>query len=86
MSGIGYRQICAHLRGEMTLAAAAAEMKTETHRLARMQDTWFRRDDARINWFDADASDLCARAMAVRACYQESRDALKTERRARAEL
>ncbi|HEY7801407.1 MAG TPA: tRNA (adenosine(37)-N6)-dimethylallyltransferase MiaA [Dehalococcoidia bacterium] len=65
MSGIGYRQVCAHLRGELTLAAAAAEMKTETHRLARMQDTWFRRDDTRINWFDADGSDLCARAMEV---------------------
>jgi tRNA dimethylallyltransferase len=64
MSGIGYRQICACLRGEMTLAAAAAEMKTETHRLARMQDTWFRRDDVRISWFDADAGDLCARAIA----------------------
>jgi tRNA A37 N6-isopentenylltransferase MiaA len=28
-------------------------MKTETHRLARMQDTWFRRDDPRITWIDA---------------------------------
>jgi tRNA dimethylallyltransferase len=64
MSGIGYRQACACLRGEMTLAEAAARMKTETHRLARMQHTWFRRDDPHIHWLDAsgdifdEASDL----------------------------
>jgi tRNA dimethylallyltransferase len=57
MSGIGYRQVCAHLRGEMTLAEVAAKMKTETHRLARMQYTWFRRDDPRIHWVDASAGD-----------------------------
>jgi tRNA dimethylallyltransferase len=55
MSGIGYRQVCAYLRGETTLADAAARMKTETHRLARMQYAWFRRDDPRIRWLDASA-------------------------------
>ncbi len=65
MSGIGYRQICAYLRGDLTLPAAAAEIKTETHRLARMQDTWFRRDDSRITWLDADAAGLCARAVDI---------------------
>ncbi len=53
MSGIGYRQVCAYLRGEMTLAEVVAKVKTETHRLARMQYTWFRRDDQRILWLDA---------------------------------
>ncbi|MDE3096615.1 MAG: tRNA (adenosine(37)-N6)-dimethylallyltransferase MiaA [Chloroflexota bacterium] len=65
MSGIGYRQICAHLRGEMRLDAAAAEIKTETHRLARMQHTWFRRDDPRIHWLDASAPDLNLSALAA---------------------
>jgi tRNA dimethylallyltransferase len=55
MSGIGYRQVCVYLRGEMTLAEVAAKVKTETHRLARMQYTWFRRDDPRILWLDASA-------------------------------
>ena len=64
MSGIGYRQICAHLRGEAALDAAVAEIKTETHRLARMQHTWFRDDDPRIRWLDASAPDLEARALA----------------------
>jgi tRNA dimethylallyltransferase len=55
MSGIGYRQICEHLRGEMALGAATARIKTETHRLARMQHTWFRAADARIAWLDAES-------------------------------
>jgi len=55
MSGIGYRQVCAFLRGDITFADVAAKMKTETHRLARMQYTWFRRDDPRILWLDASA-------------------------------
>lgn len=65
MSGIGYRQVCAYLRGEMTLDAAVAEIKTETHRLARMQHTWFRRDDVRIRWLGVSAPDLLARALAI---------------------
>ena len=54
MSGIGYRQVCQHLAGECSLAEAAEKMKTETHRLARMQSTWFRRDDQRIHWLTCD--------------------------------
>ncbi len=57
MSGIGYRQVVTHLRGEMTLDEVAAKMKTETHRLARMQFTWFRRDDPRIRWLGASSGD-----------------------------
>jgi len=53
MSGIGYKEACAHLAGEMTLAEAAARIKTETHRLARHQNAWFKADDPRIRWLDA---------------------------------
>ncbi len=53
MSGIGYKEACAHLAGEMTPAAAAARIKTETHRLARHQNAWFKADDQRIRWLDA---------------------------------
>jgi len=53
LSGIGYRQVCQHLAGELSLAEATEKMKTETHRLARMQSTWFRRDDQRIHWLAA---------------------------------
>ena len=65
MSSIGYREICAYLGGESTLAAATARIKTETHRLARVQHTWFRDDDPRIAWLDAAVRDLPARALAA---------------------
>ncbi len=52
MSGIGYKDACAHLAGEMTLAEAAARIKTETHRLARHQNAWFKANDPRIRWLE----------------------------------
>lgn len=52
MSGIGYKEICQHLAGELSLAKAVQRIKAGTHRLARMQNAWFRRDDQRIAWFD----------------------------------
>ncbi len=65
MSGIGYRQVCQHLAGELSLEEAAVRIKTETHRLARMQHNWFRRNDARIHWIDATAADPFAEALGV---------------------
>ncbi len=64
MSGIGYRQVCEYLSGTCTLAEATARIKTETHRLARMQHTWFRGDDPRIHWLAADAPELGEQALA----------------------
>jgi tRNA dimethylallyltransferase len=52
MSGLGYRQLWAYLDGEMGLDEAVERIKFETHRFARHQATWFRRDDHRIVWFD----------------------------------
>ena len=52
MSGIGYKQIVMFLRGELTLATAIQQVKTETHRLVRRQYNWFRLKDNRIRWFD----------------------------------
>ena len=58
MSGIGYKEACAHLAGEMTEAEAEARIKTETHRLARHQNAWFKANDSRIRWLDADEGAL----------------------------
>lgn len=58
MTSIGYRQICAYLHGELTLPDAVERIKTETHRLGRMQHTWFRPLDPRIRWLDAGLPDL----------------------------
>jgi tRNA dimethylallyltransferase len=42
MTGTGYREIAAHLRGEMSLEGALDEMRRQTRRYARRQLTWFR--------------------------------------------
>ena len=63
MSGIGYRQMCEHLRGERTLEEAVARIKTETHRLARMQHAWFKPADSRIRWLDAASPNLLDEAV-----------------------
>jgi tRNA dimethylallyltransferase len=65
MAGIGYRQVCQHLRGERPLDDAIARTKTETHRLARMQHTWFRPADPRISWLDAASPALVHDALAL---------------------
>jgi tRNA dimethylallyltransferase len=52
MSGLGYRQLLAHLDGQNTLEEAVERIKFETHRFARQQATWFRQDDPVISWFD----------------------------------
>ena len=56
MSGIGYKEACAHLAGGLSLAEAAARIKTETHRLARHQNSWFKPSDPRIHWLDGGES------------------------------
>lgn len=49
MSGIGYKEIGAHLRGDISLDEAAQRIKWRTHQYARRQLTWFKRDP-RIHW------------------------------------
>ena len=49
--------------GEWTEAHAIERTKIETHRLIRMQATWFRRDDPRIRWVPG--ADLDAAAGAI---------------------
>ena len=52
MSGIGYRQICMFLNGEISLDSAIQQIKNETHRYVRSQYNWFKLKDDRIKWFD----------------------------------
>lgn len=49
---IGYAELARHLTGELGLEDAVRQTVTRTHRLARRQMAWFRRDP-RIRWFDA---------------------------------
>ena len=52
MSGLGYRQIGAYLRGECSLEVAVAAMRRDTRRFVRRQANWFRPGDSRILWLD----------------------------------
>ena len=54
MSGHGYREAMAHLRGDITLAQAIEATAQRTRQYAKRQLTWFRRD-ARVVWIDAGA-------------------------------
>jgi tRNA dimethylallyltransferase len=52
MSGLGYRQIGAYLRGECSRHEAIAAIKRDTRRFVRRQANWFRPTDARITWLE----------------------------------
>ena len=58
MTGLGYRQIGAYLRGELSLADALALIKKQTRRFVHQQATWFRPDDPAIHWVDPDEVSL----------------------------
>ena len=49
---VGYREVIAALRGELTLAEASERIQTHTRQFAKRQLTWFRHIDA-IRWVDA---------------------------------
>ena len=58
---LGYRQVLAHLDGEITEDEARAATARGTRKFARRQESWFGRDP-RVVWLDADAPDLVSRA------------------------
>ncbi len=59
---IGYRQVMAHLRGEVTLDQARDQTTRATRRFARRQDSWFRKDP-RIHWVGFDDPGRVQRAL-----------------------
>ena len=61
---LGYQQIKAFLRGEMTEDEARAATVTGTRKFARRQDRLFRKDP-RVRWLPAAADDLLDHAMSV---------------------
>ena len=53
--GMEYREIAAHLAGEKSREAMAADLRHEIHLLAKRQETWFRGMDRRglpVTWLD----------------------------------
>lgn len=57
---LGYRELAAHLDGELELDTALDLARKRTRKFARRQQRWFRRDP-RITWFPALAPDLADR-------------------------
>ena len=51
---IGYKEVVAALDGQISMEEAREKMKVATHRYAKRQRTWFRKDK-RIMWLDADS-------------------------------
>ncbi len=60
MSGLGYRQLAAHLLDGLPLPEAIAAARTATHDFIRRQLTWFRGHHADIRWLNAASLDAQA--------------------------
>ncbi len=67
---IGYKELLAHFRGEMTLDAAADLIRQKSRNYAKRQLTWFRRDE-RVKWIVYNAPE------AARAVLQEATEYLQ---------
>lgn len=55
MQALGYRELVAHLKGDLTLSEAVGLIARNTRRFAKRQLTWFR-SDPRIYWIDVGES------------------------------
>ena len=53
MSGIGYRECCQVLSGQMSEEQARVQMKRITRIFVRRQANWFKESDPNIHWFEA---------------------------------
>jgi len=49
MKAIGYREIIAYLNGKYTLVEAIGQIKQETRRYAKRQETWFKKEKSIIS-------------------------------------
>jgi len=61
---IGYREVTAYLRGEVSEAQAREATAAATRRFSRRQDSWFRKDP-RITWVRWDDPERVDRALAA---------------------
>ena len=59
LTGIGYAEAVAHIRGEITVDDLAGVMARSNRRYARRQLRWWRRD-ARVRWFEIEPDPLPA--------------------------
>ncbi len=71
MSGLGYRELAAHLLDGTPLAEAIMLTKNATHNFVRRQLTWFRGHDPGILWHNRDSMDTDALILAIERRLQE---------------
>jgi tRNA dimethylallyltransferase len=72
--GLGYAQVAAHLRGEISLAEAMRLVRRDTRRFAKRQLTWFRGEPGLI-WLDISGEEPAATADRIAAIWTERQDA-----------
>jgi tRNA dimethylallyltransferase len=75
---VGYAEVLAALRGEITEDEARAQVVAGTRRLARKQMGWFGRDP-RVHWLDARDPDLVDRALELVAAADSGTLGLATD-------
>ena len=68
----GYRELGEYLSGLTDLDEAVARTKTQTHRMARRQYTWFKLGNPRIHWLDAGAEHVEGQAAALVTAFLEA--------------
>jgi tRNA dimethylallyltransferase len=59
LTGIGYAEALAHIRGELSLDELPSVMARSNRRYARRQLRWWRRDE-RVRWFEIEPDPLAA--------------------------
>ena len=69
----GYRELGQYLDGSLSLQEAVQRAKTQTHRMARRQYTWFKPADPRIHWLDTAGPALPERAAEAVSAFLNSR-------------
>lgn len=75
LRAIGYRELAAHLRGEISLAEARERLARATRRYAKRQLTWFRRQTP-AHWFELDDAGPEARERLIEGVRRQLSQAL----------
>lgn len=65
MSGIGYRECCQVLGGQISGEQAQVQMKRITRIFVRRQGNWFKETDPDIHWFEAGDADVLEKVMTL---------------------
>lgn len=69
---LGYKQLAAHLRGELSLKEAIKQTKHETRQYAKRQITWFRKEPG-VTWLHGFGDDVAIRGDALSRSGSSSR-------------